>query len=469
MSGVIDERLRALRTVRHTGRVVRALGTSLRASGLPVRIGERCEIHDRHGGRTTLAEVVGFERGEAILVPLDGLHGIALDAEVSPCPGAGDVRVGEALLGRVLDGFGQPMDGRALESGGIAEPIRGEAPHPLERLRIDAPFETGVRALDALLTVGVGQRVGLFAPAGVGKSMLLGMLARRAEADVIVVALIGERGREVREFVEDTLGERALARSVVIVSTSDRPAMERVAAAETATAVAAGFRRQGKRVLLLMDSVTRYARALREVGLAVGEPAVRQGFPPSVFAALPRLFERAGNDAHGSITAFYAVLADEEEGIDPVSEETRSILDGHVVLSRRIAASGRYPAIDVAASVSRLFVSLAGEEQRAAAERLRRLIARYRDIEFLVQVGEYKPGSDAEADEAIRLMPAIEGLVAQRADETSAAGDSVSALIGLFHAPPGAAPGQRAPSATARAAAQARMAAGTAGTGRPRG
>ena len=337
--------------------------------------------------------------------------------------------------------------------GGIAEPLKGEAPHPLDRRRIDASFETGVRALDALLTVGVGQRVGLFAPAGVGKSMLLGMLARQAEADVIVVALIGERGREVREFIEDTLGERALTRAVVVVSTSDRPAMERVAAAETATAIAAGFRRQGRRVLLLMDSVTRYARALREVGLAVGEPAVRQGFPPSVFAALPRLFERAGNDAHGSVTAFYTVLADDEDGIDPISEETRSILDGHVVLSRRIAESGRYPAIDIAASVSRLFVSLAGEGQRTAADRLRRLIAKHRDIEFLVQVGEYKPGSDAEADEAIRLLPGIEALIAQRADESSRASDSVQALQALFRAP---APARPASSAAARAAAQAR-------------
>lgn len=432
MNDVLDERLRTLRTVRHTGRIVRAVGTSLRASGLPVRIGERCEITDRASGRTSLAEVVGLERGEAILVPLDGLHGIALDAEVVPCRGADGVRVGDALLGRVLDGYGDPMDGRPLAADGPVEPSKGAAPHPLERQRIEMPFETGVRAIDALLTVGVGQRVGLFAPAGVGKSSLLGMLARRAEADVIVVGLIGERGREVREFLEDTLGAEALARAVVVVATSDRPAMERVAAAENATAIAAGFRRNGRRVLLLMDSVTRYARALREVGLAVGEPAVRQGFPPSVFAELPRLFERAGTDAHGSITAFYTVLADDDESGDPISEETRSILDGHIVLSRRIAESGRYPAIDVGASVSRLFVALAPAAQRDAAERLRRLVARHRDVEFLVQVGEYKPGSDTEADEAIRLMPAIERFVAQRSDEASSGTESVVALQRLL-------------------------------------
>ena len=441
----LDTRLRGMRTVRHTGRVVRALGTSLRASGLAARVGDRCEIHDGQGGRTTLADVVGLERGEAILVPLEGLHGIALDAEVTVCAAQSGVRVDDTLLGRVLDGFGQPLDGRALEARGPHEPLRAPAPHPLERGRIDTPFETGVRAIDALLRVGVGQRMGVFAPAGVGKSMLLGMLARRAVADVIVVGLIGERGREVREFIEDTLGEAARARAVVVVATSDRPSMERVTAAETATAIAAGYRRAGRRVLLLMDSVTRYARALREVGLSVGEPAVRQGFPPSVFAELPRLFERAGNDAHGSMTAFYTILSDDAEGLDPIAEETRSILDGHIVLSRRIAESGRYPAIDVLASVSRLFVTLADAGHRQAATRLTQLLAKHRDVEFLVQVGEYKSGTDPLADEAIRLAPAIERFLAQTPEERVEAADSVAALLALCggaeSAPAGAARG----------------------------
>ena len=429
----VVERLRGRRTVRHVGRVVRALGTSLRVSGLPARIGERCEIADRDGGRTVLADVVGLEAGDAILVPLSGLAGISADAEVRSLGEAGTVMVSDALLGRTLDGFGRPLDGRPPPDAAGATPAsaRGEPPGPLQRRRVDRPVATGVRLIDALATVGIGQRVGVFAPAGVGKSTLLGMLASGADADVIVVGLIGERGREVREFLEDVLGEAALARSVVVVATSDRPSLERVAAAQTATAVAEGFRARGLSVLLLMDSVTRYARALREVGLSIGEPPVRQGFPPSVFAELPKLFERAGNDAHGSITAFYTVLTDDDDGLDPIAEETRSILDGHLVLSRRIAETGRYPAIDAAASLSRLFPALATPAQAAAARRFRALVAKYRDVEFLLQVGEYERGSDPLADEAIRLREPIERFLAQPVDEVADAAASREALLAL--------------------------------------
>ena len=428
----LRDRLRGRSTVRHTGRVVHAVGTALRVSGLPVRIGQRCELGDRHSDARVLADVVGLDRGDAILVPLGGLDGVALDAEVRVVGERASVAVGDALLGRVLDGFGHPLDGGERPLGGRAMPLVADAPHPLSRTRIDAPLECGVRAIDTLMTVGVGQRLGIFAPAGVGKSTLLGMLARHAVADVIVVGLVGERGREVREFLDDTLGESARERSVVVVATSDRPAMERVGAARTATAVAEGFRAEGRRVLLLIDSVTRFARAVREVGLAVGEPPVRQGFPPSVFAELPRLFERTGNAQRGSITAFYTVLTDDDDGLDPVAEETRSILDGHIVLSRALAESGRFPAIDVLASLSRLFPALNDAAREASASRLRALLAKYRDVEFLLQVGEYTAGADALADEAIERRDAIAAFLGQRADESTSRADADRALAELL-------------------------------------
>jgi ATP synthase in type III secretion protein N len=279
-----------------------------------------------------------------------------------------------------------------------------------------------------VLTVGVGQRVGVFASAGGGKSTLAGMLARTASADVNVIALVGERGREVREFLEDSLGDAGLKRSVVVVATAERPAMERLRAAHAATAIAEGFRDSGARVMLLMDSVTRFARALREVGLAIGEPAVRRGFPPSVFAELPRLFERAGNDQHGSITAFYTVLSEDEDGMDPVSEEVRSLLDGHIVLSRELAQSGHYPAIDVLASASRVFERVVGPAQRQCAMRLRALLAKHAEIRFLLQVGEYRAGSDELADQAIERWPALQTFLRQRADEAMALPQTLARL-----------------------------------------
>ena len=301
----------------------------------------------------------------------------------------------------------------------------------MTRRPIDTILETGVKVIDALISVGVGQRIGIFAMAGAGKSTLLSMLARHARADVIVIALIGERGREVREFIERTLGAEGMARSVVVVATSDRPAMERVMAAQSATAIAEGYRAAGKHVLLLMDSVTRYARALREVGLSAGELPVRRGFTPSVFAELPRLFERAGTDDRGAITAFYTVLAEDEDNTDPVAEETRSILDGHIVLSRELGESGRYPAIDPLASVSRLFTELADEAHRAAAVELRRLLAKHRDMEFLVQIGEYEAGADALADRAIERMPAIREFLEQGATESVPLAGTLEALAAL--------------------------------------
>lgn len=428
----LRSRLYGHSTVKHTGRVVHAVGTSLRVSGLPVRIGQRCEIHDRVSDTLVLADVVGINKGDAVLVPLGGIQGVAVDSTVRIVSERVTVPVGDALLGRVIDGFGQPLDELGALQHCVQVPLNAAAPNPLQRRRVEERLCTGVKTIDSLLTVGVGQRLGIFAPAGVGKSTLLGMLAMHAETDVIVVGLIGERGREVREFLEDALSDSARSRAAIVVATSDRPAMERVNAAITATAIAEGFRDAGLRVLLLMDSVTRYARAVREVGLAVGEPPVRQGFTPSVFAELPRLFERAGNNASGSITAFYTVLTDDDDGLDPVAEETRSILDGHIVLSRSIAEQNRFPAIDVLSSLSRLARHLTSAQEYEAAALLRTLLAKYRDIEFLLQVGEYKSGSDALADQAIAKLDAIRNFLHQTPEERIGQDESAVQLMSLL-------------------------------------
>jgi type III secretion protein N (ATPase) len=421
--------LRALhgtRTVVEHGRVVQAGGTILRATGLRARIGQQCRVFDAampsDATEPLLAEVIGFAGPEVILAPYGPLQGIAVGAAVQALSGVAQVPYGEGLLGRVIDPFGRPLDDQPLPQPGPTlryTPLHADAPSPLKRKGVDHPLPTGVRAIDSALTVGEGQRVGIFAMAGGGKSTLLGMLARQARADVNVIALVGERGREVREFLDESLGEDGLARSVVVVSTSDRPALERVRAAYAATAIAEGFRREGKRVLLLVDSVTRFARGLRELGLSAQEPPVRRGYPPSVFAELPRLFERAGNDAHGSITAFYTVLAEDDDNSDPVAEEVRSILDGHIVLSRALAQAAHYPAIDVLASTSRVFTRVADPEHRQAASQMRQLMARHAEVEFLLRVGEYQAGSDPLADRAIERMPALKALLQQRSDEAT--------------------------------------------------
>lgn len=422
--------LRAMQPQVARGRVAQAFGTTLRVSGLQATIGQQCLIRDpaRPQAPPLRAEVVGLREHEAILVPLGHLQGVSMGAEVEVMDRAALVPMGSALLGRVLDAFGEPLDGRPLPPNLPLRPFYNDPPNPLHRAPVEKPFITGVRAIDGLLTVGEGQRLGVFAMAGGGKSTLLGMLARLARSDINIIALIGERGREVREFLDDSLGPEGMARSVVVVSTSDRPAMERLRAAQTATAIAEGFRAQGKRVLLMMDSVTRYARALREIGLSVGEPAVRRGFTPSVFAELPRLFERAGNDAHGSITAFYTVLAEDEDNTDPVAEETRSILDGHIVLSRQLGQAGHYPAIDVLASASRVFNRVTTRAHQDAAQRVRALMAKHEEIRFLLQVGEYAAGSDPLADDAIAAQPGLQALLRQRPDEASTLQDTLSQM-----------------------------------------
>lgn len=400
------------------GRLVGAVGTTLKVRGARGRIGDAVDIADSRNDEVLRAEVVGFDGDCMLLTPLGDLRGLAVDAEVILREAADRIPANASLLGRVLDAHGKPLDGGDPIVPLPDRPLVAPSPNPMERQVIETPLESGVRAIDGLITLGIGQRMGIFAAAGGGKSTLLAMLARHAQADAIVIGLIGERGREVREFVNDALGEEGLARSVVVVATSDRPAMERVRAARAATAIAEGFRAQGKHVLLLMDSVTRYARALREIGLAAGEPAVRRGLPPSVFAELPRLFERAGSDRDGAITALYTVLTEGEEE-DPVGEEVRSLLDGHIHLSRLLGARGHFPAIDIATSQSRLFRKLAGSGQAAAAEAVRAMLAKLSEIELLLQMGEYKSGDDQLADAALAQRDAIEAFLRQRPEETS--------------------------------------------------
>jgi len=402
----------------------------VKATGIQVQVGELCELRSRQNVPLR-AEVVGFRGSSAILTPFGDISGLSNETEVIATHRRFSIPTGVGLLGRVLDGFGNPMDARGPLEGGRPAPVDADPPAPLLRKPIERVCETGIRAVDALLTVGQGQRIAVVAPVGVGKTTLMGMLARGTRADVNVIALIGERGREVVEFVERTLGPEGLKRSVVVVTTSDRPAVERAKCAQVATAIAEGFRREGKHVLLLVDSITRYARALREIGLASGEAPTRRGFPPSVFAALPRLLERAGNDDRGAITAFYTLLLEGDEEGDPIAEEVRSLLDGHLQLSRSQAQAGLFPAIDVLGSLSRVMPSITPPAQQKASLKVRGWLAKYRDIELLLQMGEYQKGADSEADEAIARMPRLRKFLYQSADEFTAASAANEGLVGL--------------------------------------
>lgn len=428
----LDELLRSMPTASlRMGKVVRAYGTTIHVTGLDARIGQRCEIITPGYAEQRLADVVGIGDGHVILYPLGTLEGVSTDSSVRVLEGDRSLQFGSKLLGCVLDGTGKIISGEIPDHFDEKVSIDARAPDPLKRRPVDSVFATGVKVIDSLLTVGRGQRIGIFATAGGGKSTLLSMLTKNPAADVIVIGLVGERGREVREFLDNHLNESSRQRSVVVVATSDRPAMERVMAAQTATAVAEGFRRQGKNVLLLIDSVTRTARALREIGLSIGEPPVRQGFPPSVFAELPRLFERSGNDEKGTMTAFYTVLSEDEDAMDPVAEETRSILDGHIVLSRTLGESGHYPAIDVLASVSRVFPSITDDTHQSNAQHVRKLLARHRDVELLVQMGEYEKGNDPLADESLDKIELVRQFLTQASDEQFSFEQTIQALGAL--------------------------------------
>lgn len=422
--------LQGLSTLAERGRVTEVLGTLVKAVGVQARVGELCELR-APGGRMVRAEVIGFRGATAILSPFGAMDGLCNQTAVIALRRSHAVPTGRGLLGRVLDGFGNPLDGHGPISASSYDAVDSDPPSALRRRPVSCMFETRVRAVDALLTVGEGQRMGLFAPVGAGKTTLIGMLARSAQADVNVIALVGERGREVGEFVGRVLGDAGLKRSVVVVATSDRPAVERAKCAQVATTIAEGFRREGQHVLLLMDSITRYARALREIGLASGEAPTRRGFPPSVFAAMPRLLERAGADERGTITAFYTLLVEGDEDSDPIAEEVRSLLDGHLNLSRVLAQAHQYPAIDVLGSLSRLMPTVTAEAQQLAAARIRGWLAKHRDIELLLQMGEYKKGADAEADMAIAKMPALRQFLQQRFDESIAADAARAALMQL--------------------------------------
>lgn len=389
--------------VKVSGRVNGVTGILVRASLPEAFVGEVCLLYTGRSRTPLRAEVVGFQEGDVLLMPLGELTNIGPSSEVVPTGKSLNVKVGPELLGRVLNGLGEPIDAEFLGSVQLRDeaPVTAAPPDPLKRQRVQAPLETGVRAIDSILTCGEGQRLGLFAAAGVGKSTLLGMIARNTAADVNVITLVGERGREVRDFLEQDLGPEGLARSVVVCATSDQPALVRLKAAYVGTAMAEYFRDQGKRVMLLMDSVTRFARAQREIGLACGEPPARAGYTPSVFSELPRLLERAGNSDKGSITAFYTVLVAGDDMNEPVADEVRSILDGHIILSRDLAAQGHYPAIDVLQSASRVMVAVTQESHRNAAMRLRSLLATYEKQKDLILLGAYEKGADASVDEAI--------------------------------------------------------------------
>jgi flagellum-specific ATP synthase len=411
------------------GRLTRMVGLTLEALGCQAAVGDRCAVMTADGASIE-AEVVGFSGERLYLMPTGDVHGIKPGARVVPRPGAGQVRVGKELLGRVIDGGGEPLDGRGPLYLDDRVRLTGTPMNPLQRAPIERTLDVGVRAINALLTVGRGQRIGLFAGSGVGKSVLLGMMARYTEADVIVVGLIGERGREVKEFIEKILGAQGRSRSVVVASPADSPPLMRLHGAWTATAIAEYFRDQGRNVLLIMDSLTRFAQAQREIGLAIGEAPATKGYPPSVFARLPQLVERAGNagPGRGSITAFYTVLTEGDDQQDPIADAARAILDGHILLSRRLADAGHYPAIEVEASISRVMHDIVPARQMQQARLLKRTLSTFEHNRDLVAIGAYRAGSDPRIDAAIAAHPAIQEFLRQDLGQRVGLADSVAAL-----------------------------------------
>ena len=395
------------------GVVSQVVGLIIESEGPGVELGEICHIHPKGTGPPIEAEVVGFRRKQILLMPMGELHGVSPGSLVRPTRRAMRVKVGPDLLGRVFDGLGRPLDNQGPLAGNSYYPIHNQPPNPLTRRRITEPLSVGVKAIDALLTCGKGQRLGIFAGSGVGKSTLLGMMARYTSADVNVIALVGERGREVRDFLEGCLGQAALKRSVVVIATSDQAPLIRLKAAFVATAIAEYFRDLGKDVLFMMDSVTRLATGRREIGLAVGEPPATRGYPPSVFALLPRLLERTGTGEKGTITGLYTVLVEGDDLNEPIADTVRGILDGHIVLSRKLAEASHYPSIDVLGSVSRVMPEVVSGEHLEAASRIREILAVYRDVEDLINIGAYVQGNNPRVDRAVEHIDAVQGFLRQ--------------------------------------------------------
>ncbi|HEX7817086.1 flagellar protein export ATPase FliI [Dyella sp.] len=424
------QRAETAQTLLVEGRLRRVVGLTLEAEGCEAPLGARCLVATAEGAELD-TEVVGFADERLLLMPVGDMHGVLPNARVRPCVHVGGLPVGEALLGRVVGADGIPLDGEGPLDTDEHAGLKNEPINPMARKPIDTPLDVGVRAINALLTVGRGQRLGLFAGSGVGKSTLLGMMTRYTNADVVVVGLIGERGREVKEFVEHTLGAEGRARAVIVAAPADAPPLKRLRGAQYATAIAEWFRDRGQRVLLLMDSLTRYAQAQREIALAIGEPPATKGYPPSVFAMLPALVERAGNDAEGrgSITAFYTVLTEGDDyRHDPIADAARAILDGHIVLSRDLAEAGHYPAIDIEASISRVMPAVVERDQMRAAQRFRQVYSAYRQQRDLIAVGAYQKGSDPQTDRAIAMWPHLRDFLQQEVDEPMPLSAAVEAL-----------------------------------------
>ncbi|MFB7155288.1 flagellar protein export ATPase FliI [Lysinibacillus sp. NPDC056232] len=428
------EQIPQIPTFKKFGRVTRVVGLMIESQGPDSSIGDVCKIYvetSKNGPQIILAEVVGFKDEIVVLMPFTSLREISIGCLVEGTGAPLEVKVGPELIGKVLDSMGNPIDGTVLPKGLMSVPTEQDPPNPLTRPPINERLEVGVKAIDGMLTVGNGQRVGIFAGSGVGKSTLLGMIARNTQADLNVIALIGERGREVREFIERDLGPEGLSRSIVVAATSDQPALMRIKGAFTATAIAEYFRNRGLNVMLMMDSVTRVAMAQREIGLATGEPPAQKGYTPSVFAILPKLLERTGTNEKGSITAFYTVLVDGDDMNEPIADTVRGILDGHIVLDRNLANKGQYPAINVLKSVSRLMNHVAEPEHKKAAERLRELYYTYDKSEDLINIGAYKRGTSKEIDEAIYYEPLITAYLKQGYLDKVTLEESMNELISL--------------------------------------
>ncbi|NLL36944.1 MAG: flagellar protein export ATPase FliI [Fretibacterium sp.] len=432
---LLEADLQQLQLVKINGRIVQVVGLVAESQGPDVRVGDLCRICFRDGSHSLDAEVVGFREDRVLLMPLGDLREVGPGCDVISTSRPLEVAVGDGLLGRVLNALGEPIDDKGPLVATDFYPLYASPPHPLKRQLVDRPLSVGVGVIDGMLTLGMGQRIGIFAGSGVGKSTLLGMMARYTTADINVISLVGERGREVREFIERDLGPEGLKRSVLVVATSDQPPLLRLKAALTATAVAEYFRDEGKNVLLMMDSVTRVARAQREIGLAIGEPPATRGYTPSVFEMLPSLLERAGAGEVGSITGIYTVLVEGDDMNEPVADTVRGVLDGHVVLSRKIAARNFYPAVSVLESVSRVMPAVVSEEHLMAAGRIRNLLATYAESEDLINIGAYKTGSNARVDWALEHLGSVRSFLSQKVDESRSYEETVEHILTLAPEP----------------------------------